>query len=151
MTPPPDPTPSTLPPPDDAPRPQYEFTESQNKVIDDLSSAISWVGLPMMILGVVYIIRAVTHFVRVGRDTGELVLGGLALCGAVFFLMLASWLAKAAESFNRVTATTGYDVTHLMTALRNLGKTFGLLALLVKIYILIALIALVVVLVRLAT
>ena len=151
MNPPPDPTPSTLPPPDDRPHPQYEFDASQNQVIDDLASSLSWVGIPMMVLAVVYLIRAVTHFVKAGRDTGELITGGLALCGAVFFLMLASWLAKAAESFNRVTGTAGYDVTHLMTGLRNLGKTFGLLAILVKIYIVLGLIALVVILVKWST
>jgi hypothetical protein len=126
------------------PAPQYEFDESQNRVIDDLAGSMRWVGIPLIFLGVVYLLAAVGHFARVGRDTAELVVGGIALLGAVFFFMLSSWLGKAADAFGRVTHTRGYDVTHLMNGLQNLRKTFRLLAVLVQIYLVLLLVLVVV-------
>jgi hypothetical protein len=139
MNPPPDPngppvatTPPAVPPTSPA---QYEFDESQNKVIDDLASSLVWVGVPLGVLAILYGFNAVIHFIRVGRDTAQLIPAGIAVLGAIFFYVLASWLRKAAESFSRVTHTAGFDITHLMNGLRNLGKLFRILALLVKVYL----------------
>jgi hypothetical protein len=133
MNPPPDRIDPPAAPP--APPAQYEFDEAQNKVIDDLASAMVWVGVPLFVLAVVYAIRSAVHFLRVGQNTAELIPAGMALLGAVFFALLAGWLRQGAAAFDRVTGTTGFDITHLMNGLRNLGKLFRLLALLVQIYL----------------
>src|SRR5690349_5542135 len=120
MNPPTDPIAPAAPPaaPPTEPAPQYEFDSAQNQVIDDLAGSMSWVAIPLIFLGVVYLLAAVAHFVRVSRDTAELVAGGIALIGAVFFFLLSSWLGKAADAFRRVTHTRGYDITHLMSGLQ---------------------------------
>ena len=54
---------------------------------------------------------------------------------AVLCYLLATWLIKAAAAFVRVTTTTGRDVSHLMTGLKNLASWFDLLAFFVKMYL----------------
>lgn len=138
-----DPAPILPVPPAEAPPadgPQYEFTAAQNEVIDGLARSLAWVGIPLVVLGVLYAINSGVHFLRAGtnKDWAELVPAGLAVLGAVFFFVLSNWLGKAASAFDRVAHTSGYDVTHLMSGLRNLGRTFGVLALLVQVYIVVA-------------
>ena len=151
MNPPPDPAPilptppaadldGTAPP---AGRPEYEFSAAQNEVIDRLAGALGWAGIPLIVLGVLYAVNSVLHFIRVGRSTAELVPAGLALLGAIFFFVLSSWLGKAASAFDRVAHTAGYDISHLMTGLGNLGRTFGVLALLVQVYVVVAVVLLI--------
>jgi uncharacterized membrane protein YjdF len=138
----------TDPTPPPAPvQPQYEFDDTQNKVIDDLATSIAWVGGLLFIVAIGYGLNSVVHFVQVGRNTAELVPAGLALIGAIFFYLLAKWLGTTANAFDRVTHTRGFDVTHLMTGLQNLRKTFGLLATLIQVYLVVLFVALVVALV----
>ncbi|MBX9579954.1 MAG: DUF5615 family PIN-like protein [Gemmataceae bacterium] len=149
MNPPPVPDPARhLPPaaaPDPTARPEYEFTPPQNEVIDSLARSLGWVGIPLIVLGVLYAIESGVHFFRAGTDKNwhELVPAGLAVLGAVFFFVLSNWLGKAATAFDRVAHTRGYDISHLMTGLGNLARTFGVLALLVQVYIVVAVILLI--------
>jgi hypothetical protein len=139
MNPPPEPT---APPPE--PPSQYEFTEPQNRVIDDLANSIAWVAGLLVVVAVLYLLTSIAHLVRIGRSVEELVPAVAALVGAIFFYLLARWLSGAANAFDRVTHTSGFDITHLMNALQNLRKTFGLLAALIQIYVVILIIVLVV-------
>ena len=132
MNPPTDPNPSAAP----APPVQYEFNAEQNRVIDELADALSWIRVPLLVIAGAYGVSSLGHFVRVGKDTAELIPAGLALLGTVFFFLLSSWLERSAVAFNRVTHTSGYDITHLMSALRQMRRTFGLLAALIQVFIL---------------
>jgi hypothetical protein len=127
------------PPPDRTDPPavpaQYEFDAHQNRMIDDLASAMVWVGVPLMVLAILYGLTAVLHFAQSGRDVRELLVGGIVLLVAIFFYLLASWLRQAAAAFNRVIHTSGFDITHLMDGLQSLRKLFRLLAVLVQIYL----------------
>ena len=126
-------TPPAAPPPDG---PQYEFNEAQNQVINDLAMAIIWVRLPLLVAALLQAMIAVGLAFRVGRDGAHIVgVLGHALSSVVCF-MLANWLMRAAAAFARVTTTTGRDISHMMTALRNLGAWFDLLAFFVKLYLL---------------
>lgn len=142
-TPPAAPTPA---PPADA-RPQYEFDDEQNRVIGDLALAIVWVRIPLLVTAVFQTVIAIGLAFRISRD-GAHVVGVLgSVLTAVVCFVLASWLLRAAESFARITTTKGRDISHLMTALRNLGSWFDLLAFFVKLYLaLLALILLILVL-----
>ena len=128
--------PNTPAVPTPAPAAQYEFNAEQNGVIDELADALGWVRVPLLLIALGYGLSSIGHFARVGKDTAELLPAGLALLSAVFFLLLSSWLDKAAVAFSRVTHTSGYDITHLMTALRQLRRTFGLVAALIQVFIL---------------
>lgn len=148
MTPPADPAPILpVPPAPDAPahKPEYEFSAAQNETIDALARSLAWVGIPLVVLGVLYAINAGVHFFKAGseKNWAELVPAGLAVLGAVFFFVLSRWTGNAASAFDRVAHTRGYDVTHLMAGLGNLARTFGVLALLVQVYIAVAVVLLI--------
>jgi small-conductance mechanosensitive channel len=115
--------------------PQYEFDAAQNEVINGLAMAILWVRIPLLIAAILQGLIAIGLAFRIPKD-GAHVIGvfGYGLASLVCFL-LANWLIKAAAAFARVTGTTGRDITHLMTGLKNLGSWFDLLAFFVKLYL----------------
>jgi len=122
-------------PPDDT-RPQYEFSESQNAIINELALGMMWVRIPLIIVGVLQGIIAVGLAFRIPQDSAHIIgVMGHALAGVICFL-LASWLLRAAAAFARVTTTAGRDITHLMTGMKNLASWFDLLAFFVKLYLL---------------
>lgn len=126
--------PPTPPTPIDE-RPQYEFSAAQNEVINNLALAILWVRFPLLIAGIMQGLIAIGLLFRLPKDGAHIIgVFGYGLASLVCFL-LASWLIKAAAAFARVTTTTGRDITHLMTGLKNLGSWFDLLAFFVKMYL----------------
>jgi hypothetical protein len=126
--------PAATTPPADA-RPQYEFDEAQNAVIDGLVNAMLWVRLPLIVVGVVQSILAIGLVFRLRQD-GAHIVGVLGyLLSAVVCLLLAHWLLKASAAFTKVTTTTGRDISYLMIGLRNLSSWFDLLAFFVKLYL----------------
>ena len=116
-------------------RPQYEFDAAQNEIINNLAMAIIWVRLPLLIAAVLQGLTAIGLAFRIHKD-GAHIIGVLGyLLSAVIFFLLANWLIKAAAAFVRVTTTSGRDISHLMTGLKNLGSWFDLLAFFVKLYL----------------
>ena len=116
-------------------QPQYEFNAAQNEIINQLARAIMWVRAPLLVAGICQVIIALGLSFRLERDGAHIVgVLGHALSSIVCF-MLSSWLLRAASAFMLVTTTTGRDVSHMMTALRNLGAWFDLLAFFVKLYV----------------
>lgn len=114
---------------------QFEFTESQNEIINNLAMAIVWVRLPLMVAALLQALIAIGLIFRLPKDGAHVVgVFGHLLSSVVCFL-LANWLIKAAAAFVRVTTTTGRDISHLMTGLKNLGSWFDLLAFFVKLYL----------------
>jgi hypothetical protein len=129
------PQPPAPPAPPADTRPQYEFDESQNAIINELALGMMWVRIPLIIVGVLQGIIAVGLAFRIPQD-GAHVIGviGHALAAVVCFL-LSGWLLRAAAAFARVTTTTGRDITNMMTGLKNLASWFELLAFFVKLYL----------------
>lgn len=67
----------------------------------------------------------------------------IALAG-LFPLVMGIWTKRAAESFEKITKTTGRDMTHLMGALQNLRNLYGLLRAFIIAYALLVVAALIV-------
>jgi multidrug efflux pump subunit AcrB len=128
-----------MPPPDQqpaAPSPalpaQYEFTEPQNRVIADLAEAMTWISAPLTFLGYLYVAALVLGILYAIQHPHAIPTMVSLFLAVVVYTALGRWLHKASESFERIHATTGHDIDHLMEALENLRKTFHLLSLLVK-------------------
>ena len=116
-------------------RPQYEFDDAQNRVIEQLANAIMWVRVPMFIAAVLQAVIATGLAFRLHKDGAHIVgIIGHGLAAIVCF-MLASWLARAAKEFHLITTTKGSDITHLMRALRSLDAWFDTLGFFVKLYL----------------
>jgi len=116
-------------------QPQYEFSASQNEVINELAFAMMWVRLPLLVAGLFQAVIATGLAFRVSQD-GAHIIGvlGHAISSVICF-MLSSWLLRAASEFTNVTTTSGRDITHMMRALKSLGQWFDLLAFFVKLYL----------------
>jgi hypothetical protein len=139
-----DPIPQSTPPA----RPEYEFDEEQNHVIDDLASSMRWATLPLFLLGVVGLFSVALQVNRaVSRgEPDEWCLAAAALIQAVVLMWLGRRLANAANAFDRVTATTRYDVTHLMSGLRQQQMFFCVFRLAVQVMLVLLVVAVVVLL-----
>jgi hypothetical protein len=126
---------SPVSPPGSPESPQYEFSDAQNRVINDLAQAIVWVRVPMLITGLFQAIIATGLVFRLPKDGAHIVgIIGHTLAALVCFV-LAGWLHRAANAFTLITTTKGRDISHLMTALRNLDGWFDMLAFFVKLYL----------------
>ena len=103
------------------PRTRYEFTPDQEQVIGDLAGKMRFVGGLLLLLSL-FIVGQVIHMAaRLGLFD---VYGTL---NAIVFGLLGYWTLSAAGGFSEVVRTVGWDVPHLMDALRSLRKMYALL------------------------
>jgi hypothetical protein len=124
-----------------SPPKQYEFTSRQNAVIGPLARDMRWVAVPLELVGFLYGIALVLTAVKAFREPQlflEAALIGLAM---LFYLALGVWTGRAANSFQGIVATQGRDIAHLMDALDSLRKLYGLLSIIVKVYVAFAVVA----------
>lgn len=129
----------------------YEFDSQQNQVIGALASAMRWVAVPLIVLGVLYAIPAILCVVHAFRNPVSIL--GAVYVGlvALIALSLAQWTRRAASSFDKVVSTGGQDIGHLMDALDNLRKKYSLLSFFVKLYVAVLLVALIAVVILAVT
>lgn len=134
---------SNMPTDSPAPSPGYEFTARQNTIIAQLAAAMRWVGVPLTIIGVFYVLATVAHLFRGFVHPSEILIAALLALAAAFYLALGIWTTRAADEFRLVTTTSGADITHLMSALDSLRKKYSLLSLIIKIYVALVIVALI--------
>jgi hypothetical protein len=138
-------TPTGQEKPSDSPPPgQYEFSSRQNAVIGPLARDMVWVAIPLLVVGILYGIGVIVCVMRAFRDPHYLfqaVLIGLAM---LFYLALGNWTSRSGQAFQQIVATQGQDINHLMEALDSLRKMYGLLSLIVKVYVVILALAVVI-------
>lgn len=121
---------------------QYEFSPSQNELIQDLAGKMRFVGFLLFTVGTLSIIGGIIaiFFFFVGQ-TGVVDLGGI--IQGIFFILVGYWTIKAGAAFKRIVDTQGNDLENLMGALSELRKLYTLqywLAILLLIFIGLALI-----------
>ncbi len=127
FTPAPPPAPvsfTTRPPGAPEATPQYEFSFSENAIIGNLGSKMSFVGLFMVGVGLFFFVSVIIRWVR----THYLEVGLLFL--TLVFIVVGIWTHRAGREFRSVSDTHGKDISHLMGALENLLKLYTLLYLL---------------------
>lgn len=112
--------------------PQYEFSPPQNRVIADLADAMTWVAVPLTFLGYLYIAALAFALIYAFAHPHAIPTTVAVFLTVVVYISLGRWFQKASESFQRIPATEGHDIDHLMEALQNLRKSFTLLSMLVK-------------------
>jgi hypothetical protein len=98
---------------------QYEFNVGQDETIRGLASAMKFVAVVEMVLGILLACGAVI----------AALVGQLATClgyavQAVVMIVLAARQSSAADAFRSIVDTRGSDISHLMGALENLRSYF---------------------------
>ena len=95
----------------------YEFNESQNQLILDLSKKMRFVSYFLIVSGVLGAISGVIMVLNGGF--GGLVQG-------VILLITGIWTINAAKAFQLIVNTQGNDIENLMGALGQLRKLYTL-------------------------
>jgi succinate-acetate transporter protein len=88
----------------------YEFSENENQIIENLASKMNFLGLAILVFGIVVLLAGVIHFHP-----------GL-IFGSIIFLTTGIFAISASQSFRNVVETKGDDINHLMSALDHLRK-----------------------------
>jgi hypothetical protein len=99
---------------------EYEFTDSQNATIKVLASAMKFVAIVELLLGVLYGLLAVFAFM--GGALGNLLVYTIT---SVITIILALMLSRAAGYFASVVTTQGSDIMLMMAALDHLKSYFS--------------------------
>jgi hypothetical protein len=101
--------------------PGYEFTRPQDDVIRSLSQKMKFVG-------VFYVVAsAIVGCAGLAALFISPAIGILYLIILTPELLIGIWTIHAANSFQRVVETSGYDIPHLMNALAALRKLYTLM------------------------
>lgn len=138
---------STMPPwgtPGYQSMPQFEFTPEQNEIMAALSRRMRLVGIVLIVFGILGIVVGLATFGHKGLA------GAGATIQGIINLLLGIWLSRSATSFRKIATTQGQDINHLMEALRQLAKFFGLQYVLILISLVLLVVALVIALVAVA-
>lgn len=95
----------------------YEFNNTQNQLIRELSEKMRFVGYFLIGLGVLVTIFGLVLIARGGL--GNIIQG-------VVQIIIGFWTTKAASAFKQIVATQGNDIENLMGALAELRKLYTL-------------------------
>jgi hypothetical protein len=103
------------------PKQRYEFTKDQEAVIGDLSGKMRFVGAFLFALGVLGLFQVGFIFYRVR------LFAWITAINALIYAMIGFWTLRASGAFSAVVETVGWDVPHLMDALKSMRKMYSLL------------------------
>ncbi|MFO0959035.1 MAG: hypothetical protein U0800_16675 [Isosphaeraceae bacterium] len=133
----PDPVPGSIDDLDltDTPRPEFQFTPAQVRLMDGLGRKMQAVGLIGIFAGVLMLFAATTEV----ATRGLIKFGALSIT-PLAFLLVGAWTRSAGREFHAVAANPNREVTHLMSALEYQERVFrfatwmlGILAVLVAV------------------
>lgn len=95
----------------------YEFSNTQNQLIKELSNKMRFVGYFLIVLGVLVAIGGLVVIARGGL--GNIIQG-------IVQIVIGFWTTKAASAFQEIVDTEGNDIENLMGALGELRKLYTL-------------------------
>ena len=107
------------------PKDRYEFTPAQEAVIGDLAGKMQFVGLCMCALAVLWVTQVVIVLVSRWNEPRPFDVYGT--LNALIYGLIGFWTLTASGAFAQVVRTVGWDVSHVMDALRSLRKMYSLL------------------------
>jgi hypothetical protein len=116
--------------------PQYEFSPSENAIIGNLGSKMSFVGLFMLGIGLFCFMSVIARWMQIHE------LEAVQLFFTLLLIPVGIWTHRAGREFRNVALTEGKDISHLMGALGNLLKLCTLVYLLLFITLVFAIIQL---------
>src|SRR5262249_42025412 len=99
--------------------PQYEFSETENSIISNLGSRMSFIGLFMLGIGVLSFLTVMRRWFQFQFQDLEIL---LLLFVTLLLIPIGIWTNGAGREFRSVADTEGKDISHLMGALENLLK-----------------------------
>ncbi len=115
----------------------YEFDSTQNETILTLAKTLQFVGAVTLLLALVFGLGLASSLSQANWSQG--IMQGMFL---VFTLSMGSLMFKAGKAFQAIVATSGQDISHLMTALDNLRQIYSVLSVIIILFVLMMIAAL---------
>lgn len=115
----------------------YEFDSAQNETILTLAKTLQFVGAVALVLSLVFGLGILGALIQ--ASWGQAISQGMFL---VFFFSMGSLMIKAGKEFQAIVATTGSDISHLMSALDNLRQIYSILSVIIILFVLLMLVVL---------
>ena len=109
--------------------PGYEFNNSQNELFQDLAKKMNFVGILLLIGGILSLIMGIfVTFVWIFMQKEDIAIGtGInGIIQGIFLCLIGTWTRKAALGFSRIVKTTHNDIENLMGAMGELRKLYTL-------------------------
>jgi hypothetical protein len=106
----------------------YEFSQGENRVFVGLARRARSVGFWFIVYGAILLlsfVNGVLPLLRPDRPVAHIDFGNL--ISGLIFLMVGIWSRRSATGFDAVAKTSGGDIGHLMGALKDLSRLYGLL------------------------
>lgn len=116
---------------------QYEFSETENRVLSRLSGWMRFVGWALIALsilqflsigGMLHHLFGMAAYRRSGNS--DLFVGSNMLAGVLFsvvYFLIGMWTVRAAGALRQVVETYGQDISHFLHALGQLRSAFSLM------------------------
>ncbi len=114
----------------------FEFSEAQKEGLAALAASMSFVGVCVMLLG----LMSATFAVAAGYG-GYAAIGVALVAGAAVCMPFGWWATSAGRSLSALVRTRGRDVAYLMDAVIQLRRLFGFARVFIIVYALAAALA----------
>jgi ABC-type Na+ efflux pump permease subunit len=102
---------------------EFEFAAAQNDTIRVLASRMKWVGICLIVWGLLLGLGVLSEVNRVTRASYRIV-QVLSVIPAVILFMFGVFTYTASQAFGKIVTTTGHDMINLMEALTALKKLY---------------------------
>jgi hypothetical protein len=102
---------------------EYEFDATQNHSLDDLAKKMRFVGLTSVGVGALLVATGIAVGILQARGLGFGIANG---AQGLFLVLLGLWTRAAGARFGRIVDTQGCDIAHLMGAIGQLRRIYGL-------------------------
>jgi hypothetical protein len=118
---------------------QYEFSTEDNALFTRLAKKMRKVGFWFLVYGVALI--AGFCFQLVWRR-GGFNIDVTGLVAGLVFLLLGGQTRRSSREFQQVADTEGRDVSHLMQAIRELSRFYGLIEVVISVVVILVIVGL---------
>jgi hypothetical protein len=124
---------------------EYEFSAEQSVVFTKLSDHMKSVGFWFQIYGAMQIIGFLLKliFSRYNSERFDFDFGGL--LSGLFFLYLGLFTRRGGWEFRKVSDTQGHDISHLLQALGEVSRFYGILHFVIRLVVILLVVVLILV------
>jgi hypothetical protein len=123
---------------------QFEFNESQNKIIGNLAYHMRGVGVFFFLIGILYMALAILKLLQAWSTRPSAIVEILLVfLVGVIIAAIGAWTRNASFDFRKIVDSKGNDISHLMSALENTGKVFSIVYMYILVLVVIVLVSIV--------